>query len=104
MGQPSLSTVVCVNTAPSLHSRVRARCPSIRPVLPSVSAATTGIWTPSIRTYILGMVCLESYPMQDDPENDTGGVGVQKRPDANTHAERRSPDGAADRRVFDSER
>ena len=32
MGHPSLSTVVCVNTPPSLHSRVRARCPSILPV------------------------------------------------------------------------
>src|SRR5437016_10810405 len=36
------STVVCVNTQPSLHSRVRARCPSILPARPSVSAATTG--------------------------------------------------------------
>src|SRR5712691_426106 len=50
MAQPSLSTVVCVNTQPSLHSRVRARCPSILPVRPSVSAATTGTWTPSIST------------------------------------------------------
>src|ERR1035437_4383152 len=40
-------------------------------------------------------------PMQDDPENGSGRIGVQKRPDANTHAVRRSPDGAADRRVFD---
>jgi hypothetical protein len=39
-------------------------------------------------------------PMQDDPENDTGGAGVKKRPDADTYAERRGPDGAADRRVF----
>ena len=61
MGQPSLSTEVCVNTQPSLHSRVRARCPSILLVLPSVSAATTGIWTPSISTYIFGMVCWKRW-------------------------------------------
>jgi hypothetical protein len=42
--------------------------------------------------------------MQGDPENDTGSVGVQKRPDADTYAERRSPHGAADRRVFDRQR
>ena len=52
--------MVCVNTQPSLHSRVRARCPSILPVRPSVSAATTGTWTPSISTYIFGMFCLET--------------------------------------------
>src|ERR1035438_3686258 len=45
---------------PSLHSRVRARCPSILPVRPSVSAATTGTWTPSISTYIFGIFCLET--------------------------------------------
>src|SRR5579863_172918 len=39
MGQPSSSTWVCVNTQPSVHSRVRARSPSILPVRPSVSAA-----------------------------------------------------------------
>jgi len=27
-------------------------------------------------------------PMQDDPENDTGRVGVQRRPNANINAER----------------
>src|SRR5438876_4926468 len=52
MGHPSLSTVVCVNMAPSLHSRVRACCPSILLALPSVSAGTTGTCTPSISTYI----------------------------------------------------
>jgi hypothetical protein len=31
--------VVCVNTQPNLHSRVRARCRSILPARPSVSAA-----------------------------------------------------------------
>src|SRR5450755_790546 len=42
MGQPSLSTEVCVNTQPSLHSRVRARCPSILLVLPSVFGGHDG--------------------------------------------------------------
>jgi hypothetical protein len=42
--------------------------------------------------------------MQGDPENDTGNAGVQKRPDANTDAERRGPDRAADGRVFDRQR
>src|SRR5256885_2483827 len=60
MGQPSLSTLVCVNTQPSLHSRVRARCPSILPMRPSVSEATTGTWTPSISTYIFGIFCLQT--------------------------------------------
>src|ERR1700693_5533527 len=60
MGRPSSSTVVCVNTQPILHSRVRARCPSIRPARPSVSAAMTGTWTPSISTYITGMFRFET--------------------------------------------
>src|SRR5262249_44650856 len=35
MGQPSGSTVVCRNTQPSLHSRVRAGCPSVLPGRPT---------------------------------------------------------------------
>src|SRR5437773_10493923 len=60
MGHPSWSTRVCVNTQPSLHSRVRARWPSILPLRPSVSAATTGTWMPSISTYISGIFCFKT--------------------------------------------
>src|SRR5947207_12336208 len=59
-GHPSWSTRVCVHTQPSLHSRVRARWPSILPLRPSVSAATTGTWMPSISTYISGIFCFKT--------------------------------------------
>src|SRR5712691_9055356 len=42
-------------------------------------------------------------PTQDDPENGGIGIGVQ-RPDADTHAERRGPDRAADQGVFEGQR
>src|SRR5271157_5793515 len=58
---PSFVVHGCLSEhATSLHSRVRARWPSVLPVRPSVSAGTTGTCTPSISTYISGMFCLET--------------------------------------------
>ena len=49
-GRPWSSTLVCVNTQPSLHSRVRAGWPGVLPVRPSVSVFTTNTCVPSIWT------------------------------------------------------
>src|ERR1039457_6836137 len=54
MGKPFPSHFVCVNTHPSLTSRVWAGCPSFLPGRPIVSFFTTGIPVPSICTYRIG--------------------------------------------------
>ena len=53
--KPSLSQAVCVNTHPSLTSRVWAGWPSVLPLRPSVSFFTTGTPVPSICTYRMGI-------------------------------------------------
>src|SRR5438128_5983321 len=50
MAWPSSSQVVCVNTHPSLASRVWAGCPSVLPCRPTVSFFTTGTPVPSTCT------------------------------------------------------
>src|SRR5437899_11348545 len=54
-GRPFPSTPLCVNTQPSLASRVRALSPAIFPTRPSVSAVTLGTPVPSISMYSTGI-------------------------------------------------